>query len=508
MNSFINMAFCRMNKECPSRCTYGRLIYVLSISLCCLILKAQCLNEETSCYCLKEVLSKLRNPIHMEHTQIDGEDVYIIAEQPGTVLLYNLRTRHVDLYLDLQKHIVSYNTFDDERGLLGFALHPNFTQNGKVYTYSIRNFDRECSVVSEIQRTESTVNERILLVIEQSTERRNGGQLLFGVDGYLYIFTGDGGNMSKSKAQEKRSLLGKVLRVDVNSFDRAQNYTIPLNNPFFGVSEWRPEIFALGVRNMWRCSVDRGDPNTGKGKGTMYCGDTGEHLQEEIDIITKGSNYGWDYREGAICHESDLCGTIEGEVLPIKSFNHSKRMTAIVGGPVYRGSAFKHLQGQYLYGDFVSGLFETNNEIQAMFSSMTKGQYDLMDLKTNKKLENHVTQVMFTLDEAISSLDDADVVINLLHTVGNSHRRLPSFDPQIFWKIEEPFLLAVKDTLGDRYTANMEHIYRKAIKFILQTLIEGFNMKHSECEVKSNIIPEHHDHNLTTTQVLLKLADQ
>ncbi|KAL3874844.1 hypothetical protein ACJMK2_037806 [Sinanodonta woodiana] len=152
-------------------------------------------------------------------------------------------------------------------------------------------------------------------------------------------------------------------------------------------------------------------------------------------------------------------------------------------------------------------LFETNNEIQAMFSSMTKGNYDIVDLRTNKKLENHVTQVMFTLDEAISSLDDADVVINLLHTVGHSHRRLPCFDPQIFWKIEEPFLLAVKDTLGDRYTANMEHIYRKTIKFILQTLIDGFNMKNTECDVKSDKIPEWHDPNLTTTEVVLKLSD-
>ncbi|KAK3592241.1 hypothetical protein CHS0354_003756 [Potamilus streckersoni] len=127
-------------------------------------------------------------------------------------------------------------------------------------------------------------------------------------------------------------------------------------------------------------------------------------------------------------------------------------------------------------------LFETNNEIHQMFFKMFDGQYDITKLRSNKNLENHVAQVMFTLDEAISSLDDTDGVIDLLQTVGRSHRRLKGFDPQIFWKIEDPFLLAVKDTLGDRYTANMEHIYKKTIKFILQTLIEGFGVVNKECE--------------------------
>ncbi|KAL3874843.1 hypothetical protein ACJMK2_037805 [Sinanodonta woodiana] len=332
------MTLYELVKKCPSICTPCRIIYIVSISLCCLILSAQCLSDETNCYCLKEILSKLRNPIHMELTQMDGEDVYVIAEQPGMVLLYNPRTQHMDKYLDLQERIVSDDRSEEERGLLGFALHPNFTHNKKLYTYSIRKFERECAVVSEIQRTESTINERILLVIEQPTDRRNGGQLLFGVDGYLYIFTGDGGLTSKSNAQEKRSLLGKVLRLDVSTVGGVHNYTIPLNNPFLGVEGWRPEIFALGVRNMWRCSVDRGDPNTGKGKGTMYCGDTGEDLQEEIDIITKGSNYGWDYREGVICHKSHLCGTIEGEVFLLMT---SKAGPSETDGTIYRLEPFK-----------------------------------------------------------------------------------------------------------------------------------------------------------------------
>ncbi|WAR18430.1 NGB-like protein [Mya arenaria] len=125
-------------------------------------------------------------------------------------------------------------------------------------------------------------------------------------------------------------------------------------------------------------------------------------------------------------------------------------------------------------------LFETNEEVRTMFTKLVHdGKYDIAQLRESKELENHVKQVMYTLDEAISSLEDVDVTVNLLLSVGSSHRRLKErgFNPAVFWKIEEPFLVAVKETLGDRYTANMEHIYRKTIKFILETLIEGFNKK-------------------------------
>ncbi|KAL4237607.1 hypothetical protein ACF0H5_002321 [Mactra antiquata] len=123
-------------------------------------------------------------------------------------------------------------------------------------------------------------------------------------------------------------------------------------------------------------------------------------------------------------------------------------------------------------------LFETNEEVRSMFTKLVHGgRYDFAQLRESKDLENHVKQVMYTLDEAISSMDDVDGTMTLLQTVGKSHRRLKDqgFNPNIFWTIEEPFLIAVKETLGDRYTANMEHIYEKTIKFILKTLIDGFN---------------------------------
>ncbi|KAL5009368.1 hypothetical protein ScPMuIL_014949 [Solemya velum] len=117
-------------------------------------------------------------------------------------------------------------------------------------------------------------------------------------------------------------------------------------------------------------------------------------------------------------------------------------------------------------------LFETNDEIKQLFKGLQG--YETAELRASKGLENHVSMVMYTLDEAIASMEDVDFVVEMLYTVGRSHWNMGGFIPEAFWKIEEPFLVAVKETLGDRYTANMDHIYRKAIKFILETLIEGF----------------------------------
>ncbi|KAL3874842.1 hypothetical protein ACJMK2_037804 [Sinanodonta woodiana] len=317
-------------------------------------------SADSECFCLKEIASNLRNPLQMAHTVVNQEEVYLIAEQTGTIKSVNVKSSIIHDYIDLQELIVIENRFREERGLLGFALHPKFVNNLKLYTYSIRNFKKDYAVISEIKRSGTVLDERILLAIPIPGEQRNGGQLLFGIDGYLYIFIGDGAESSNtSRAQDRTSLLGKVLRLDVDSFeivnDKIQYYKVPEENPFINDTDWRPEIFALGTRNMWRCSVDSGDPSTGEGKGTIYCGDTGDDLQEEVDIITKGSNYGWNYREGNICLNATMCSKIANEVHPIHTFNHSDGISAIVGGPLYRGTRFPGLAGKYIFGDFGSG---------------------------------------------------------------------------------------------------------------------------------------------------------
>ncbi|KAK3599159.1 hypothetical protein CHS0354_040997 [Potamilus streckersoni] len=327
-------------------------------------------STDGECFCLKEIASELRNPLYMAHTVLNQEEVYFIAEQTGTIKSLNVKSNVVQDYIDLRELVVIEDRFREERGLLGFALHPMFVNNHKLYTYSIRNFKKDYAVISEIKKSGTLFDERILVAIPIPGEQRNGGQLLFGIDGYLYIFIGDGADGSNtSKAQDRTSLLGKVLRLDVDSFDivndKIQYYKVPEENPFVNDADWRPEIFALGTRNMWRCSVDRGDSATGEGKGTIYCGDTGDDLQEEVDIITKGSNYGWNYREGNVCLNVTMCSTIANEVLPIHTFNHSDGISAIVGGPVYRGTRFPYLAGKYIFGDFGSGrLYMLNNSGQ------------------------------------------------------------------------------------------------------------------------------------------------
>uniref|UniRef100_A0A8C2K005 HHIP-like 2 n=1 Tax=Cyprinus carpio TaxID=7962 RepID=A0A8C2K005_CYPCA len=189
----------------------------------------------------------------------------------------------------------------------------------------------------------------------------NGGQLLFGLDGYLYIFTGDGGKAGDpfgkfGNSQNRSALLGKVLRIDVNgSSTDGKPYKIPPDNPFLGEPDAKPEVYAYGVRNMWRCSVDRGDPLTGYGRGRIFCGDVGQNRYEEVDIIVKGGNYGWRAKEGFECFDMKLCQNSSlDDILPIFAYGHHVGKS-ITGGYVYRGCESPNLNGLYIFGDFMNG---------------------------------------------------------------------------------------------------------------------------------------------------------
>ncbi|KAK7904475.1 hypothetical protein WMY93_017082 [Mugilogobius chulae] len=203
-------------------------------------------------------------------------------------------------------------------------------------------------------------SERVILEIDEPASNHNGGQLLFADDGYLYIFTGDGGMAGDpfgkfGNAQNKSALLGKVLRIDVDNNDKGPLYRIPPDNPFVHERGARPEVFAYGVRNMWRCSVDRGDPQSREGKGRIFCGDVGQNKYEEVDIIEKGRNYGWRAKEGFSCYDKKLCRNSSlDDVLPIYAYPH-KQGKSVTGGYVYRGCEYPNLNGMYIFGDFMSG---------------------------------------------------------------------------------------------------------------------------------------------------------
>uniref|UniRef100_A0A8B9SPH4 Soluble scavenger receptor cysteine-rich domain-containing protein SSC5D n=1 Tax=Anas platyrhynchos TaxID=8839 RepID=A0A8B9SPH4_ANAPL len=315
--------------------------------------------------CLMEVANGLRNPVAMVHAN-DGTHRFFIAEQVGLVWTYLPdRSRLEKPFLNISEAVLTSPWEGDERGFLGIVFHPKFKFTGKVYVYySVEVRYEERIRISEFRISPGNASflfaVRIILEIEEPASNHNGGELLFGDDGYLYIFTGDGGMAGDpfgtfGNAQNKSTLLGKVLRIDVNNNDRGPLYRIPPDNPFIDDPQARPEVYAYGVRNMWRCSFDRGEPQTKEGKGRLFCGDVGQNKYEEIDIVEKGKNYGWRAREGFSCYDKKLCtNSSMDDVLPIYAYPH-KMGKSVTGGYVYRGCESPNLNGLYIFGDFMSG---------------------------------------------------------------------------------------------------------------------------------------------------------
>ncbi|XP_017267727.1 HHIP-like protein 2 isoform X1 [Kryptolebias marmoratus] len=319
--------------------------------------------------CLTEVANNLRNPVLMLHSGDDTHRMFI-AEQVGFVWVY-LRdgSRLEQPFLDMSGEVLTTPWLGDERGFLGMAFHPKYRHNGRFFIYySIQVNSKvekiricEMKVSSYDMNMADPFSERVILEIEEPAANHNGGQLLFGEDGYLYIFTGDGGKAGDpfgkyGNAQNKSALLGKVLRIDVDGTDYSgKQYRIPPDNPFLGDQDARPEVFAYGVRNMWRCSVDRGDPVSRHGEGRIFCGDVGQNRYEEIDIIVSGGNYGWRAKEGFECYDIKLCyNSSLNDNLPIFAYSHHVGKS-VTGGYVYRGCESPNLNGLYIFGDFMSG---------------------------------------------------------------------------------------------------------------------------------------------------------
>ena len=281
----------------------------------------------------------------------DGTNRIFVAEKGGIIKTFenNETVGETSTFLNISNRIATTS----ELGLLGFAFHPDFTTNGFLYvTYTL---SQDLAVVSrfKVSETDSNVvdesSETILLRIPQPATNHNGGQLAFGPDGYLYIASGDGGGAGDpdGNAQNLENLLGKILRIDVNNQDAGLNYAIPSDNPFVETESARGEIYAYGLRNPWRFSFD---VQTNK----IWAGDVGQGEMEEVDIIEKGGNYGWNILEGTSCFLEADCSPAD-TVAPFFEYDHSNNDKSITGGYVYRGTAVPELNGYYIYGDFVSG---------------------------------------------------------------------------------------------------------------------------------------------------------
>ncbi len=299
-----------------------------------------------------ELATKAAFTSPVEVTLHDGK-LYVL-EQGGKVLLVNDDLQTTSLVADFSTKIVS----GGESGLLGIAFHPQFSTNGFVYIYHTKAAEPPIPNVafqSVLSRYHSNDNgltldlasEKRILVIDQPYSNHNGGTIAFGNDGFLYWGLGDGGSGGdpQNNAQNKSSLLGKMLRIDVNGGDP---YAIPPSNPFASGVNGRPEIFAYGFRNPYRWRFDTVT-------GALWAGDVGQGAREEIDKVVLGGNYGWRIKEGKACYAAATCDET-GLIDPVVDHGRNEA-SVITGGVVYRGAGVPLLTGKYVYADFGQGTF-------------------------------------------------------------------------------------------------------------------------------------------------------
>jgi len=332
----------------------------------------------------------------------DGTERLFVVEQAGTISVFpgDPEVAERDIFLDIEGRVTDIS---NEQGLLGLAFHPDYETNGYFYVnYTAPAPDR--TVISRFSVSEDDENranpdsETVLLTYNQPYGNHNAGHIAFGPDGYLYIAAGDGGSAGdpENNGQDRETLLGSILRIDVDSQENGNEYGIPDDNPFAGNDEgFREEIFAYGLRNPWRFSFDAGT-------GDIWAGDVGQNNLEEIDLIKKGLNYGWNIMEGKSCYPAGSDCSTEGLELPVFQYDHSDNNRSITGGYVYRGSDIPALVGYYIYADFVSG------RIWAL---------DISDL------ENPVNTEIFDADFRISSFGvDAENEMYVTAFDGNIYR--------------------------------------------------------------------------------------
>jgi len=361
--------------------------YTLTIALISVLLFVSCKKHDykpPKAVTLQLIADNLVSPLGVVPAPDNSNRLFII-DQIGKIWIVNDNgNRSSTPFMDVSSIMVQLNTRYDERGLLGFAFHPDYRSNGRFYIYytlpprtgtSSNNLSRisEFRVSSNPDLADMST-EKVLLDIDDPQSNHNGGTLAFGPDGYLYIAIGDGGgandvapghvtdwylpNAGGNGQDLDSNLFGNILRIDVNS---GSPYSIPASNPFVG-KPGKDEIYAYGFRNPYRFSFDMG------GDHWLYAGDAGQVLYEEIDVVRKGGNYGWNVKEGTHCFNAannsvELPGCPAVDIFgmnfidPVIEMKNSAnpsggRATTIIGGNVYRGHDIPDFKGMYIFGSF------------------------------------------------------------------------------------------------------------------------------------------------------------
>lgn len=290
----------------------------------------------------------------------DGSGRMFVASEYGTVHTFanGPLAKEMSLFLDIRDR-VQFDPKYTEEGLLGLAFHPQFSDNGEIFVYysaKPTKLSRHTSIVARYRRSADNPNvidpnsEEILLRIKQPYWNHNGGTVAFGPDGYLYIVLGDGGKGGDPHrhAQNLQTLFGSILRIDVDTKDASLPYGIPKDNPFANrPAPVRREIWAYGLRNAWRMAFDRES-------GECWAADVGQGMYEEINLIVRGGNYGWNLREGRHPFAPNGDESHGDFIEPIWEYDH-RVGKSIIGGCVYRGKLVPELEGGYLYADYVTG---------------------------------------------------------------------------------------------------------------------------------------------------------
>ena len=364
---------------------------------------------------------EFKRPIVVTHAG-DGSNRLFVAEQEGIIKVFknDQETEEATVFLDIEEHVV-YRDDKNEEGLLGFAFHPKFKQNGEFFVYYTST---EADLLSKISRfrvskdnpnVADPASEEVILRVPQPYWNHNGGTIAFGGDGFLYIALGDGGsgNDPHGNGQNLTTLLGSILRIDIDHKSDDKNYSIPKDNPFVGKTvpvgprgkmvPVREEIYAYGLRNVWRMAFDRKT-------GSLWAGDVGQNLWEEINIIKSGGNYGWNIREAKHWFRPDGNDADRPDLIdPILEYHHDIGKS-ITGGSVYRGTRVPELVGKYIYADYVSGLLwaleydEAEGKIVANYS-LTGDKLPVMSFGEDEKGDIYFTTPFGSLFRFRSGVD-------------------------------------------------------------------------------------------------------
>lgn len=338
-------------------------------------------------YQWSKVVSGLSNPVNLANAG-DGSNRLFILEKKGVIRVVTSGSLQAEPFLDIRDRVGSGSS---EQGLLGLAFHPDFKTNGYFFAdYTnksgntvIARFSADLQASAADQKGDPA-SEKILLTVDQPFANHNGGHILFGPDGYLWIGMGDGGSQGdpRGNGQSLTTLLAKLLRIDV---DHGDPYAIPADNPFAAGNGGLPEIWAYGLRNPWQFSFDAVTKD-------LYIADVGQDLWEEVDFLPAGytdlpANFGWNIKEGSHPYK-EVANPPANLIDPVAEYDHSQGCS-IIGGGVYRGQALPEFYGVYLYGDYCSGtiwgllhlfsswqsqpLFDTGVKIQS-FSTDEQGE--------------------------------------------------------------------------------------------------------------------------------------